>query len=543
MRITRLGCLAAGLAGLAPLANAPVQAHGIARLGTVEFKVECSAATQPQFNTAMALYHSFAWPQAIAAFKAIAAADPTCGMAQWGRAISLLGNPFVWPAGLTPQNLDEVVAALNAAKTAGLRTARERDYVDAVVVFVRDHASTPHAQRMQAYDAALAQVAARNPDDKEAAILSALITSANFNPADKTYANQLKAAAILEPLFKAYPDHPGVAHYLIHSYDYPPIASQGLTAAKAYAAIAPDAAHALHMPAHIFTRVGYWKESIDANRESARVAGDASFDGHHASDYMVYAHLQLAQDEAARKAMQQSFALKPIDNFAAAFAYAAMPARMALERGDWATAAMLPLSPAANAYAWKKYPQAEAVNAYARGIGAARAGNAMLAREQQARLIALRDAATELKLTYWVGQIDIQAAVIGALALCAEGKSVECIEELRAASLREDATEKHVVVPGPLVPARELLADMLVAQKRFADALREYEAVMTKEPNRYRTLAGAMAAAQGAGEQSKALSLANALLKLGSEADSQRATLQQARQIAGGVKTSGWVPR
>jgi hypothetical protein len=543
MRITRLGCLAAGLAGLAQLANAPVQAHGIARLGTVEFKVECGAATQPQFNTAMALYHSFAWPQAIAAFKAIAATDPACGMAQWGLALSLLGNPFVWPAGLTPQHLDAVVAALNAAKSAGLRTARERDYVEAGVVLVRDHASSPHAQRMQAYDAAMAQVAARNPDDKEAAILSALITSANFNPADKTYANQLKAAAILEPLFKAYPDHPGVAHYLIHSYDYPPIASQGLTAAKAYAAIAPDAAHALHMPAHIFTRVGYWKESIGANRESARVAGDASFDGHHASDYMVYAHLQLAQDEAARKAMQQSFALKPIDNFAAAFAYAAMPARMALERGDWATAAMLPLSPAADAYAWKKYPQAEAVNAYARGIGAARAGNAMLTREQQARLIALRDAATELKLTYWVGQIDIQAAVVGALALCAEGKSVECIEGLRAASLREDATEKHVVVPGPLVPARELLADMLVAQKRFADALREYEAVMTKEPNRYRTLAGAMAAAQAAGEQSRALSLANALLKLGSEADSPRATLQQAGQIAGGIKTSGWVPR
>jgi hypothetical protein len=297
------------------------------------------------------------------------------------------------------------------------------------------------------------------------------------------------------------------------------------------------------MPAHIFTRVGFWKESIAANRESARVAGDATFDGHHASDYMVYAHLQLAQDEAARKAMQQSFAMKPVDNFAAAFAYAAMPARRALERGDWATAAVLPMSPAADAYPWKKYPQAEAVNAYARGIGAARAGNAMLAREQQGRLIALRDAATELNLAYWVGQIDIQAAVVGALALCAEGKSVECIEGLRAASLREDATEKHVVVPGPLVPARELLADMLVDQKRFAEALREYEAVMTKEPNRYRTLAGAMAAAQGAGEPSKALSAANALLKLGNEADSQRATLEQARQIAGAVKTSGWVPR
>jgi hypothetical protein len=257
MRITRLGCLAAGFACLAPVAVAQTQTHGVARLGTVTFKVECNAAARQQFGTAMALYHSFAWPQAVAAFKAIAAADPTCGMSHWGHAMSLLGNPFVWPAGLTPQNLDEVAAALNAAKTAGLRTARERDYVDAVVVFVRDHASTPHAQRMQAYDAAMAEVAARNPADKEAAILSALITSANFNPADKTYANQLKAARVLEPLFKSYPNHPGVAHYLIHSYDYPPIAKQGLPAAQAYTGIAPDAAHALHMPAHIFTRVGY----------------------------------------------------------------------------------------------------------------------------------------------------------------------------------------------------------------------------------------------------------------------------------------------
>jgi hypothetical protein len=544
MRIHRLCSVTVtlGLASLFPLSVAPASAHGVARLGTVEFKVECSAAAQQKFNTAMALYHSFAWPQAVAAFKDIAATDPACGMAQWGLAMSLLGNPFVWPAGLTPQVMNDVAAALDAAKAAGLRTSRERDYVDAVVVFVRDPASTPHAQRMQAYDAALGAVAARNPGDKEAAILSALITSANFNPADKTYANQLKAARTLEPLFKEYPNHPGVAHYLIHSYDYPPIANQGLPAAKAYAAIAPDAAHALHMPAHIFTRVGYWKESIAANRESARVAGDATFDGHHAMDYMVYAHLQLVQDEAARQAMQRSFAMKPIDNFAAAFAYAAMPARIALERGDWAAAAALPLTPAADAYPWKKYPQAEAINAYARGIGAARSGNATLAREQQARLVALRDAAKELRLNYWVEQIDIQTAALGALALCAEGKSAECIDGLREAARREDATEKHVVTPGPLVPARELLADMLLAANRYAEALREYEKVTTIEPNRYRTLAGAMAAAQRAGEPAKAQALAHALVKLGSEADSPRASLQQAKQIAGGVKTTELAP-
>ena len=533
MRIMHLSWLVAGLTCLSTVAATQTHDHGVARLGTVEFKVECSEPAQKQFNTAMALYHSFAWPQAVAAFKAIAAADPACGMAHWGLAMSLLGNPFAWPTTLSPQILNDAAAALDAAKTAGLKTQRERDYVEAAAVFVRDHATTPHAQRMPAFDAAMGQVATRNPDDVEAAILSALITSANFNPVDKTYANQLKAAHILEPLFKAHPNHPGVAHYLIHSYDYPPIAKQGLEAAKAYGAIAPDAAHALHMPSHIFTRVGYWREFIAANRESARVAGDATFDAHHASDYMVYAHLQLAQDEAARAAMQKSLGMKPVDNFGAAYAYAAMPARIALERGDWAAAAALPLTPPADAYPWKKYPQAEAVNAFARGIGAARTGNAAAVREQQTRLVALRDQAKEAKLAYWVEQIDIQAALLGALALCAENRPAECIEGLNAAAMREDATEKHVVTPGPLVPARELLADMLLAQNKFAEALREYERVIAKEPNRYRTLAGAMAAAQGAGDQGKAKTMAVELQKLGSDADSQRDSLQHAKQLAG----------
>jgi hypothetical protein len=533
MRTRRLGWLVLAVLGCLGPAWAQMHGHGVARLGTVEFKVDCSPTAQQQFHTAMALYHSFAWPQTVGAFKAIAAADPTCGMAHWGVAMSLLGNPFVWPAGLTPQRLDEIAAALDAARAAGLRTDRERDYVEAARAFVRDHASTPHPQRMQAFDNAMAQVAVRHKDDIEAAILSALITSANFNPMDKTYANQLKAAGILEPLYRQYPNHPGIAHYLIHSYDYPPIASKGLDAAKAYARIAPDAAHALHMPSHIFTRVGYWKESIAANRESARVAGEATFDGHHASDYLVYAHLQLAQDEAARKAMQQSQRMKPVDNFGAAFAYAAMPARIALERGDWAAAANLPLTPATDAYPWDKYPQAEAVNTFARGIGAARSGNAAAARQQQARLVALRDVAKEAKLTYWVGQIDIQAALIDALASCVEGKPAECIEGLKTAAMREDATEKHVVTPGPVLAARELLAEMLLAQNRLTEALREYEAVMAKEPNRYRAIAGAMMAAHRVGDQAKARALAGELLKLASEADTQRPSLQEARRIAG----------
>lgn len=534
MRTTRLGWLAAGLTCFTTVALAQSHDHGMARLGTVEFKVDCSAPAQQQFQKAMALYHSFAFPQAIAAFKSVAATDPACGMAHWGYAISLLGNPFVWPDGLTAERLNQTAAALEAATAAGLKTERERDYVAALGAYMRDHATKPHAERLGALDAALQQVATRYADDTEAKILSALFTSANFNPADKAYTNQLKAARALEPLFKAQPNHPGVAHYLIHSYDYPPIADQGLEAAKAYAGIAPDAPHAQHMPSHIFTRVGYWRESITANRESARLAGDATFDAHHASDYMVYAHLQLAQDDAAGKAMQQSLALKPIDNRAAAFAYTAMPARIALERGDWGAAAALPLARAAEAYPWQKYPHAEANNAFARGVGAARTGNAAAAREQQNRLVTLRDAAKGLKLDYWVEQIDIQAALVGALAFCAEGKSAECIDGLKAAAAREDATEKSVVSPGPLVPARELLAEMLLEQKKHAEALAEYEAVMKKEPNRYRAVAGAMAAARGASDQARVRTLAAELLKLGSDADTQRTSLQQAKQLAGG---------
>jgi hypothetical protein len=526
--------LAATLAAAAlALASGAATAHDLTRLGKVEFKVDCNEAAQKEFSRAMALYHSFAWNAAAESFAAIAAADPSCGMAHWGRAMVMLDNPFVWPAGLTAEKFKNIAAALDAARAAGLKSERERGYVEAVAAFVKDAPAAPHAQRLAAFDAAMSALAARHPEDKEAAILSALITSANFNPADKTYANQLKAGRILEPLFRDNPNHPGVAHYIIHSYDYPPIARHGVEAAKLYASIAPDAPHALHMPSHIFTRLGYWRESIAANTASAAAAGTVVMDGHHAYDYMVYAHLQLAQDKAARAAMEKSYASQPVDHFAASFAYAAMPARFALERGQWAEAAALPLKPAADAYAWKKYPQAEAVNAFARGVGAARSGDAAAARAQQTRLAGLRDAAKELRLAYWAEQIDIQSGIVAALALCAEGKPADCVTALREAAAREDATEKHVVTPGPLLPARELLAETLLTQRLFAEALKEFETVLEKEPNRYRALAGAMAAAEGAGDAAKAKRFAAEVVKLGSDADEMRETLRQARKLAG----------
>jgi hypothetical protein len=455
--------------------------------------------------------------------------NPSCGIAHWGRALVILDNPFTWPANLAPK-LKSVSEALEAARSTGLKSQREKDYVEAVSAFVRDHDKVDHRTRLQAYDDAMAQLAARYPDDKEAAILSALVTSANFNPADKTYANQLKAARVLEPLARSDPDHPGVAHYLIHSYDYPPIAKHGIEAAKLYAKIAPDSPHAVHMPSHIFTRLGYWRESIDSNRWSSRTASEDTFDAHHAHDYMVYAHLQLAQDRSAREALEKSRSMKPVDSFPAAYAYAAMPARLALERNQWAEAGKLPLQPAADAYPWNKYPQAESVNAFARGIGAAMSGDAGAAREQQARLLALRDAAKQANLGYWVQQIDIQADLVGSLALCAEGRSEECIAGLRKAAAREDATEKHVVTPGLLIPAREMLADTLLASGQAKEALIEYESVLSKEPNRYRTTLGAARAARSAGSQDRAREFFGRVVDLGKEADSERDGLQEARQ-------------
>jgi hypothetical protein len=522
-------CLLAALLMTPALSREDTHRHE--RLGKVDFKVECSAAAQQEFNHAMALYHSFDWTRAGKAFDAVAKTDPTCGMAHWGRAMVLLDNPFVWPANLPAAKLNEIAAALDAARSAGLKSERETAYVDAVTTLVRERDKLDHRTRHKAYDAAMEQLATRFPDDKEATILSALITSANFDPADKTYANQLKAARSLEPLFIAQPDHPGVAHYMIHSYDYPPIAKHGLEAAKRYARIAPDAPHALHMPSHIFTRVGHWQDSIESNRASAKAASRLDFDAHHATDYMVYAHLQLAQDQAARQATEDSLAAQPVDHSAASFAYAAMPARLALEVGNWKDVANLPLRPAADAYPWSKHPQAEAINAFARGVGAARSGDSEAANKERGRLVALRDVAKERKLGYWAEQIDIQAKVVEGLALIAEGKASKGTEVLRAAVAREDATEKHVVTPGPLLPAREVLADVLMENGNAREALSEYEAVLAKEPNRYRATLGAARAAKISGDAEKAKQRFTELIELASSADTERDGLVEARQF------------
>ena len=519
-------------------AASPAAAHDVSgapgQLGKVHFNVECNAAAQKEFDVAMAYYHSFVWERINPALDRVLQADATCGMAYWLRALAVLDNPFTWPVSLSPKVMADGQAALDGAAKAGLKSERERDYVAALAAFYKDHDKINHRTRVKAFEEGMQRVAQRYPEDKEAAILYGLALSVNFDPADRTFSNQLQAARMLEPIFIEQPEHPGVAHYLIHSYDYPPIAEHGLAAARRYTKIAPDAPHALHMPSHIFTRVGYWRESIEANRASAQAAKANTLYTVHAYDYMVYAHLQLWQDRAAERVIADSKTIaSPLDRFGVAFGYAAMPARFALERGAWKEAANVPLYPAADAFPWKKYPQAEAINAFARGVGAAVSGDSAAAQIEVTRLQALRDATAGMKLGYWVEQIDIQMEIVRGLAAGAEGRHDEAIAILRKAADREDATQKHAVTPGPLLPAREILAQKFLDTGKPGDALREYEAVLAKEPNRYRAFAGAAQAAERAGDAKKAAYYSARLVELTDRADTPKAEVAQAKRVLG----------
>jgi tetratricopeptide (TPR) repeat protein len=521
-----IGALAMSAVSVAALAHGDDAKE---RLGSVKFEVSCAAAVQPKFNRAMALYHSFDWPRGKQAFAEVAQLDGRCAMAQWGLAMVASDNPFGWPVSL---KLKEGAEAIAKAKQIGAATPRERNYIEALEALYADHERTPHRPRALAYEQAMEKLAAKYPKDPEAQILYALAVSANHDLNDKTYARPLKAAAILEPQFKSYPDHPGVAHYLIHSYDYPPIAAKGLGAARRYAKIAPSASHAQHMPSHVFTRVGFWRESVASNRESVRVAAGNNFNALHGLDYMAYAYLQLGEDAKAEQVLAEALARGPASDrgFAEPFALAAIPSRLALERGRWADAAKLELTPLVTAADWGRFPQAESVLVFSRGLGAARSGDAAEARRQIERLRALHATLTERKLGYWAEQTEVQAKVVAAWALKAEGKDAEGLAAMRAAADHEDSTEKHAVVPGPIVPARELLADMLVETGKPAEALPQYEASLAKEPNRFRGLAGAGLAAERSGDKARARAHYEKLAAMCAGSESTRPELARARQ-------------
>jgi len=532
------------IVGLATATAGPIRAQGKSteRLGTVRFATSCAPAVQPQFDRAVALLHSFHLDAAVGAFTDVAAADPTCGMAHWGVAMSWLGNPLAAPP--SARGLKEGGAAVDRAKAAGARTDREREYIAAIENMYKDADRVDHRTRALAYEKAMEQLAARYPADREAAVFYALALNITLDPNDKTYANQLKAAAILEKVFAAQPDHPGVAHYLIHSYDFPPIAAKGLPAAKRYASIAPAAPHALHVPSHIFTRVGSWPESIETNRASARAAADTlaaggsqtglrSYEGLHAYDYMMYGYMQLGRDREARGLVEEVTATRKlnVDHFAGAFALAAIPARYALERGQWAEAATL--TPTPSDLAWNRFPQAESIVWFARGLGAARSGNPARAREDLARIEALRDAMTAAKNTYWAHQSEVQRLAVAGWIARAEGRNEEALSLMRASAAAEETSEKHPVTPGPIKPARELLGEMLIELGQPAEALREFEASHRVEPNRFQGLHGAARAAELAGDRARARTYYGRLVALAQGADGDRPELKQARIFMG----------
>jgi tetratricopeptide (TPR) repeat protein len=503
-------------------------------LGKVNFNTSCNSAAQPQFNRAVALMHSFQFARAIEAFNVILVSDPSCAIAYWGIALSNWGNPFA--AGLKlPAQLDQGLKAIEHARAVGAKTERERAYIETVAHLFTDTANTDQRSRVLAYESAMATVSAAYPEDIEAAIFYALALASAADPADKTYARQLKAGAILENLFVQYPNHPGLAHYIIHTYDFPPLAARAVGAARRYHEIAPSAPHALHMPSHTFTRVGYWQDSIDTNIAAAAAARSAGQTAEelHASDYMAYAYLQTGQDRATQHLVES--AVQAFSRFdpavllsgaappsAAYFAQAAIPARYCLERRAWADAAKLEPRPS-------PFPPADAITYFARGLGAAHVKDGATARSAISSLEQIRDK-LKMKEGYWANQVEIQRQEVSAWLAFAEGNPQGALAGMRAAAELEAGTEKNAITPGPLTPARELLGDLLLELKRPSEALKEFEATLTKEPNRFRSLYGAAEAAKLAGDRQTAQKYFRELLKVAERADTPgRPELAEAR--------------
>jgi hypothetical protein len=499
--------------------------HGTAEnLGAVHFATSCNEGAQKEFNRAVALLHSFQFSRAIEGFNAALVQDPTCGIAYWGISLSDWSNPFA-PGIKDKSQLQLGREGTERGKSVGAKTERERAYLAAVGKLYSDFESTAQRVRLLAYRDAMGEVAAKYPEDHEAQIFYALALAASEDPADKTYAGRLKAGAILEKLFEEEPAHPGLAHYIIHAYDVPALSAQALVAARRYAQIAPDAPHALHMPSHTFTRLGYWQESIDSNvaaASAARREGQTA-EELHASDYEIYAYLQTGQDEAAGRLVNSlpeiasrfdsNVVLSGAGGPAAGyFALAAIPARYALERQDWKQAEQL--TPRKT-----QFPYTEAMTWFAVGLGAARLGHSVSANETAAALQQIQERLLKANEPYWARQVEIQELEIAAWAALAAGKKQAALRQMNSATELEDGTEKSAVTPGPLAPARELLGEMLLELKQPTQALEQFEATLKREPKRFRSLYGAAHAAQLSGSRDTSQKYFRELLKVCARAD------------------------
>jgi hypothetical protein len=539
--MVRTRVIAGFLLTLAASCLAQEHQHGKGeKLGVVHFATSCNAGAQKEFDRAVALLHSFQFSRAIEGFNAVLGEDATCGIAYWGIALSDWSNPFA-PGMKAKSQLQAGRGSVERGNTVGAKTERERAYLAAVGKLYSDFGRTPQRARLIGYRDAMREVAAKYPEDHEAQIFYALALAASEDPADKTYAGRLQAGAILEKLFKEEPTHPGLAHYIIHTYDVPALAGRALVAARRYSEIAPDAPHALHMPSHTFTRTGYWQESIDSNIAAAAAARreGQTAEELHASDYEIYAYLQTGQDKAAGRIVNSLpeiatlFDPKAVLSGAGGpavgyFALAAIPARYALERRDWKQAVQLPLRDT-------PFPYTDAMTWFARGLGAARLGQAPAANESATALQQIRERLSKARENYWARQVEIQELAVRAWAALAEGEKKEALRQMKSAAELEDGTEKSAVTPGPLAPARELLGEMLLELKEPAHALEQFEATLNKEPGRLRALYGAAHAAQLNGSRDMSQKYFREVLKVCGRADkpgrsevteAQRAILQ-----------------
>jgi len=526
MNLRKLLVAASAFLVLCPLAaTAHDEEEGKGKLGKVAFENSCNPKVQPVLQRGVAMLHSFWYSAAEKTFRDVLAQDPTCAIAAWGVASILMSNPLAGQ-GASAKGAEQSVAILEQGRKIGAKTQRERDYIEAVAAYYEDWGNRSERQRQVARANAYEALAARYPKDDEAQIFSALYIAGTQLQSDQTYAAYLKAAAILEKQFVKYPDHPGVAHYLIHSYDAPPIAAQGLNAARRYADIAPDAPHALHMPSHIFTRVGAWEESVATNLRSADAArkGGEPNEAYHASDYAVYAYLQMGRDRDAKRTMEEVFKVTDFTPGVrvAPYAIAAMPARYAMERGAWSEAKNLQVKPS-------KMPYVDAITITARAIGAARSGDAAAAQKDADELVGLHKALQEAKDNYWATEVEIQRYEVAGWIALAQGNTENALKFMRAAADLEDKNEKSIVTPGRIIPARELLGDMLMELKQPAAALKEYEASQLREPNRFRGMYGAAHAAEAAGDRQKAADYYAKLLALAKNSDGGRPELARAK--------------
>ncbi|HEX8474902.1 MAG TPA: hypothetical protein VF666_12805 [Pyrinomonadaceae bacterium] len=516
------------------------------KLGRVSFPISCHPQAQRQFNHAVAWLHSFEYEEAEKVFRQATLTDPRCGMAYWGIAMSYY-HP-IW----APPNAAELKKAWEAiekAKSVGARTQRERDYIAAIELFYKDSDKLDHRTRTLAYSEAMEQLHRRYPSDREAGVFYALtLIAKGMMAGDKSYLNEKKAAQILNRVLTREPQHPGVAHYLIHSYDYPALAHLALPAARSYARLAPASAHAQHMPSHIFTRMGLWQEAIRSNLDAEAAAKayavrnrmPGAWDEQlHAMDYLAYAYLQGAQDKQARGVLDELNRIRRVDppNFKVAYASTAIPARYALERRQWAEAANLAL-PAGHmeAFPWQRFRWAEAHIHFARAIGAARTGDTASARREVEQLAAIRQALIEVKGDYdWAKQVEIKRQVAAAWLAHAEGKHDEALGLMRAAAELDDATDKHPVTPGTLLPAREQLGELLLELKQPAAALQEFETSLRSAPNRFNGLYGAARAARLATDTKRAKTYYGKLMELCRQADSVRPEIEEAKAFLSGV--------